>query len=177
MMQATITTAVPLTSACWLGHSTFLSSAQASPTKCAAPAAPRRRWRLGAQADARAARPRAPAATGPGGRDAADESSAPTLRVLVTCHIDDCRGIHLVSALASLPVNRVAPAPPAVLLELDPVGRVPLGLLGLVVAPLALRARKGDSDSYSCGHFLSLPSKDERVDIAPGGLEPPTSAL
>src|SRR5581483_6386856 len=38
---------------------------------------------------------------------------------------------------ASLPVDGVAAAPAAVLLELDPVGRVPLRLLRLIVAPLA----------------------------------------
>jgi hypothetical protein len=37
--------------------------------------------------------------------------------------------------------------PTAVLAKLDPVRIVPLGLLGLVVTPLALLAREGDGDS------------------------------
>jgi hypothetical protein len=37
--------------------------------------------------------------------------------------------------------------PAAVLAELDPVRMVPLGLLGLIVPPLALLAREGDGDS------------------------------
>ena len=44
-------------------------------------------------------------------------------------------------------------APAAVLLELDPVRGVPLGLLRLVVPPLALRAGERDCDSDSSGHF------------------------
>src|SRR5205085_6832848 len=47
--------------------------------------------------------------------------------------------------LPGFPVERVSAAPAAVLLELDPVGRVPLRLVGLVVAPLALGARERDS--------------------------------
>ena len=45
-------------------------------------------------------------------------------------------------------MRRVAPAPVAVLAQLDAVRVVPLGLLCLVVAPLALLAgeRNGDSD-------------------------------
>src|SRR4051794_15225137 len=54
--------------------------------------------------------------------------------------------------LAGLPVRRVAAAPAAVLLELDAVGRVPLRLLRLIIAPLALGARKRDCDSDSGGH-------------------------
>jgi hypothetical protein len=37
--------------------------------------------------------------------------------------------------------------PAAVLAELDPVRMIPLGLLGLVVTPLALLTREGDGDS------------------------------
>src|SRR5207344_3385827 len=44
--------------------------------------------------------------------------------------------------LARLLMGRVPPAEAAVLRELDPVGRVPLRLLRLVVAPLAVLARK-----------------------------------
>src|SRR5687767_425544 len=60
----------------------------------------------------------------------------------VTCH---ARGRARLSA--GLLVRRVPAAPTAVLAELDPVGMVALGLLGLVVAPLALLAREGDGDS------------------------------
>jgi hypothetical protein len=50
-------------------------------------------------------------------------------------------------------VRRVPSAPAAVLAELDPVGIVPLRLLGLIVAPLALLAREGDGDSdFSASH-------------------------
>src|SRR4051794_38896099 len=67
-----------------------------------------------------------------------------------------CARVCLAMVLARLPVQRVLPAPPAVLLELDAVRRVPLGLLRLVVPPLALRARERDCDSDSGGHgFLS----------------------
>src|SRR5262245_38636865 len=58
--------------------------------------------------------------------------------------------------LASLPVDSVPATPATVLLELDPVRRVPLRLLGLVVAPLAVIAGERDSDSYSGCHSCSL---------------------
>src|SRR4051812_33765763 len=64
--------------------------------------------------------------------------------------------------LAGLPVQSVAAAPTAVLVELDPVGRVPLRLLRLIVPPLALRARERDAYSDSCCHlliFLSSPAR------------------
>src|SRR4051794_17635360 len=58
--------------------------------------------------------------------------------------------------LARLPVRRVLPAPAAVLAELDPVRGVPLRLVGLVVAPLALGAGEGDRNSDSAlGHCVS----------------------
>src|SRR5436190_3178984 len=50
-------------------------------------------------------------------------------------------------ASARLLVGRVLAAPRAVLRELDPVGRVSLGLLRLIVAPLAVLARKRDRDA------------------------------
>src|SRR5207248_8505211 len=88
------------------------------------------------------------------------------------------RGLPCHARSASLPVDRVTAAPAAVLLELDAVGRVSLRLLRLVIAPLALGAGERDRDSYSRGHFSVSTSKVcERVEIAPGGLEPPTSAL
>src|SRR5262249_44494241 len=68
-----------------------------------------------------------------------------------------CRAIE--GPLAGLPVRGVTAAPAAVLLELDPVRRVPLGLLRLVVPPLALGAGERDSDSDSSGHLSSLPSR------------------
>src|SRR3954447_8357146 len=50
-------------------------------------------------------------------------------------------------ALARLLVGGVLAAPRAVLRELDPVGRVSLGLLSLVVASLAVLARERDRDA------------------------------
>src|SRR5262245_63262762 len=61
-------------------------------------------------------------------------------------------GTGLSGHLAGLPVHSVPAAPTAVLLELDPIRRVPLRLLGLVIASLALRAGERDSDSYSTCH-------------------------
>src|SRR5919197_5156217 len=59
--------------------------------------------------------------------------------------------------LARLPMGCVRPAPAAVLAELDAVRRVPLGLVRLVVPPLALRAGEGDPNSDSgLGHVSSL---------------------
>ena len=62
----------------------------------------------------------------------------------------------LVSARsARLLVRGVAPAPVAVLAQLDAVGRVPPRLVGLVVAPLAFLAGERDGDSnVSAGHWL-----------------------
>src|SRR5581483_7185684 len=91
----------------------------------------------------------------------------------------DCRlllGAPLPALLPRLPVHGVAAAPAAVLLELDAVRRVPLRLLRLVVAPLALGAGERDCDSDSGCHSCSFP-RGGRAQIAPGGLEPPTSAL
>src|SRR3954453_5518707 len=44
------------------------------------------------------------------------------------------------------------PAPTAVLGELDPVGRVALRFVGLIVTPLALLARQRNEHSDTCGH-------------------------
>src|SRR3954468_920694 len=52
------------------------------------------------------------------------------------------------AGLAGLAMRRVVAAPLAVLAQLDAVRRVPLGLVRLVVAPLAGLARKRDRDSY-----------------------------
>src|SRR5688572_31453694 len=48
---------------------------------------------------------------------------------------------------ASLLVGSVAAAPAAVLAQLDAIRIVPLGLLRLIVAPLALLTLQGDGDS------------------------------
>src|SRR5262249_54322351 len=77
--------------------------------------------------------------------------------------------------LARLPVQRVATAPAAVLAELDAVGRIALRLLRLVVPAPALGTSERDCDSDSGCHFLI--SLRGMHPIAPGGLEPPTSAL
>src|SRR5437879_627043 len=61
--------------------------------------------------------------------------------------------------LAGLPMRGVPAAPAAVLLELDPVGGVPLGLLRLIVTPLAHGAGERDCDSNSGGHFLVSTSR------------------
>ena len=58
--------------------------------------------------------------------------------------------------LPGLAMKRVRAAPTAIPTKLDPVGRVPLRLLGLVVAPLAVGAGKGDRDSDSGGHLFSF---------------------
>src|SRR5262245_4643163 len=63
---------------------------------------------------------------------------------------------RLAGHLAGLPVRGVAAAPAAVLGQLETVRRVPLGLLCLVIAPLALRASERDRDSYSGCHSLCL---------------------
>src|SRR5581483_7001081 len=78
--------------------------------------------------------------------------------------------------LPGLPVDRVSTAPAAVLLELNAVRRVPLGLVGLIVAALAFGASERDCDSDSGCHF-SFSIRVGALEIAPGGLEPPTSAL
>ena len=55
--------------------------------------------------------------------------------------------------LARLAVRRVAPAPAAVLPQLQPLGVVPLALIRLVVPALALLAGEGGSDpDVSTGH-------------------------
>jgi hypothetical protein len=59
---------------------------------------------------------------------------------------------RLAGQLPGLPVRRMAAAPAAVLLELDPIRGVPLRFLGLVVATLALRAGERDRDSDSGCH-------------------------
>src|SRR5579862_2009059 len=62
-------------------------------------------------------------------------------------------GADLGHRSASLPVRGVLPAPAAVLPELDPVRRVPLRFVGLVVAPLALGTGERDRNSDSgLGH-------------------------
>src|SRR5919197_5016332 len=65
------------------------------------------------------------------------------------------------ACLAGLLVRRVLAAKAAVLAQLDPVGIVALGLLALVVAPLALLARECDGDSdVSASHRFQVMKKD-----------------
>ena len=59
-----------------------------------------------------------------------------------------CPGLRHRPPLAGFLVRRVAPAPAAVLAQLDPVRRVPARLVGLVVAPLALLAGERHSDAH-----------------------------
>src|SRR5207253_10718355 len=91
-----------------------------------------------------------PAAARDGSAAGADVRAAPS-RPRFAAAPRGARGAALSSdePLPRLPMQRVAAAPAAVLLELDTVRRVPLGLLRLVVAPLALGARERDSDSDS----------------------------
>src|SRR3954447_11419967 len=77
--------------------------------------------------------------------------------------------------LPRLPVQRMATAPAAVLAELDAVRRIALRLLRLVVPAPALGTGERDCDSDSGCHFCSR--SEGRAPVAPGGLEPPTSAL
>ena len=62
-------------------------------------------------------------------------------------------GLGSAAPSSASPGAACAAAPAAVLLELDAVGRVPLRLRRLVVAPLALGAGERDLVSYSGGHF------------------------
>src|SRR5947207_14260942 len=73
--------------------------------------------------------------------------------------------------LPGLPVTGVPPAPPAVLAQRDAFRVVALGLVGLVVAPLALLAGEGDTDAHiSTGHENRAPSDRLRQEHdQPGG--------
>jgi hypothetical protein len=53
----------------------------------------------------------------------------------------------------------VAPAPAAILPELDPLRIVPLALIRLVVPALALLACEGDSDPNVSASHVALPEK------------------
>src|SRR5919197_5279694 len=95
------------------------------------------------------------------------------------------------ACLAGLLVRRVLAAKAAVLAQLDPVGIVALGLLALIVAPLALLAREcdGDSDVSAGQRYLEVDKKDPasaRLEPSlarglrrkpPPGLEPGTPSL
>src|SRR5262245_45781136 len=59
-------------------------------------------------------------------------------------------------SLPGLAMQRMTAAPAAVLAQLHAVRGVPLGLLRLVVAPLAVGAGERDRDSDSGGHVLSF---------------------
>src|SRR4051812_12516070 len=134
---------------------------------------------------ARDAAARAAPAAGPSGRLPRRQRSASrdaaAARLLLAHAQRDAVPASL-APLTRLPVERVLAAPTAVLLELHAVGRVPLRLLGRVVAPLALGA--GECDSYSdsrlChGFFFETLwwTGVRRGKVAAGGLEPPTRGL
>src|SRR5581483_4118497 len=84
---------------------------------------------------------------------------------------------RLPSHLARLPVGRVRAAPAAVLLQLDPVRRVPPRLVRLVVAPPALGAGERDRDSGSGFRHGFSTLSCSRAKIAAVGLEPTTRGL
>src|SRR3954470_1267112 len=72
--------------------------------------------------------------------------------------------------LPGLPMARVAAAPLAVFAQRDALGIVALGLVGLVVAPLALLAGEGDTDAHvSAGHGQLAPSVRPRAKRRPAG--------
>src|SRR4051794_24885050 len=78
--------------------------------------------------------------------------------------------------LAGLFVAGVRATPLAVFAQRDPLGIVALGLVGLVVAPLAFLAREGDADAHvSAGHVPRTPSIRLRARGRPaeGGSERP----
>src|SRR6476620_6583590 len=115
----------------WLGHSTFLSSAQDSAMKF-------ERFRSCAGWGCCCACGRAAAAR-----------SARCLRRAAAPPSDRISPM----GLAGLPVRGMTAAPAAVLPELDAVGRVPLRLERLVVPPLAVGASERDGNSDSAfGH-------------------------
>src|SRR5690348_13826623 len=139
-MQAISTTAVPCTT--WLcpGHSTFLSSAQDSAAKLTSGILDRFR---------------SSGATGRCGWGRALTGWSPRW----TRRSARLPGRISAISLPRLPVGGVRAAPAAVLRELDPVGRVPLRFLGLVVAALALGAGERDRNSDSgLGHFSPVRS-------------------
>src|SRR5207253_7710282 len=117
--------------------------------------APRRRGRGAGRPDSSVGSPRAGPEPGARGRAAPSSSRPPA----AAARGAPGAAVAFAWPSAGLPVQGVASTPAAVLAELDPVGGVPLRLLRLVVAALALGASEGDRDSYSGGHlFLSVPS-------------------
>src|SRR3972149_6560990 len=117
-------------------------------------------------------RPQGKAPTNGSGRRALRPATAPRGCGCVTAGVTSRAPLpsRLARQLPGLPVRRVATAPAAVLLELDPVRGIPLGLLRLVVAPLALRAGERDRDSYSGCHCSFLSWKwDEKGCSSSGG--------
>ena len=82
---------------------------------------------------------------------------------------------HRLLPLARLAVAGMRPAPLAVLTQPYAIGVVALGLVGLVVPALALLAREGDGDpDVSAGHACGAPSKEGRMNRAPGKGKPRT---
>src|SRR5207302_6225311 len=91
-----------------------------------------------------------------GGRTRRRQTAPPVGRALGAALTSLLTGLPGHRVLPGLAVDRVLLAPAAVFLELDPVRIVPLRLVRLVIAPLALGARKGDRDSDSGCHISSL---------------------
>src|SRR5438067_2582090 len=164
MAQAIRTTTVPWMTWFWLGHSTFRSSPQDSTTKRRNPrmgpprcSSPRPRPRSGRDGGSGASltggfapRPPAPARAGSAWVDCWRRARR-------------CARVCLATSwpLPRLAVQRVAAAPTAVLVELDAVRRVPLGLLRLIVAALAVRASERDCDSDSGCHGSPVTPGDD----------------
>src|ERR1700710_170367 len=148
-MQTTITPRVACHSCTRVGHCTLRSSAAHSRTNWASPARGARSppWLLGGAFWERAWATRSR-------RDARRACAG------VRERSPDRSSLRSPSAmrLAGLAVRRVLLAPATVLAQLDPLGIVALGLVALIVTPLALRAGERDSDSDVGGHGSSLES-------------------
>src|SRR5688572_43505 len=167
MATAMMTTIVADTSCARFGQSTLRSSAHDSPAKARMP--PRRSrlapvWLFGCVVGL-ISRPR---------RARVRSGWAGAWKSLRFRRVRDGRATV---RLPRLPVQGVAAAPAAVLLRLEAVRRVPLRLLGLVIASLALRARERDPNSYSCCHRLSVAFVGRGREVAAVGLEPTTHGL
>src|SRR5918999_15995 len=139
------TTPVSVTRAWRFGHWTRCSSAQTAMRNCMT----RGRSLCASASTPRRPRTSYPSSPAPRGAPALlGQTLGPALclpllgPLTVTCH-----AYTGARRSAGLLVRRMPATPAAVLAELDPVGIVPLRLLGLVVAPLALLAREGDGDS------------------------------
>src|SRR5664279_2032163 len=148
-MQTMMTTPVACHSCTRVGHCTLRSSAMHSRTNWATPARAARSppWLLGGAFWARACATRSR-------RDARRDCAG------VRERSPDRSSLRSPSAtwLTGLAVRGVLAAPATVLAKLDPLGIVALGLVALVVTPLALCAGERDGDSDVGGHGSSLES-------------------